>query len=82
MRGAVTVGLEGTVVMTGVPEMTAQAGISSVSWSTLGLDGSSEDQNTHFIIKCIWGPKNTTHTFHHIWGPEHTHFIIQSMWGL
>ena len=55
------VGLEGTVVMTGVPEMTAQAGMGRVSWSTLGLDGSSEDP-THISLHGAYGGRNTPHT--------------------
>jgi len=53
------VGLGGTVVMTGVPEMTAQAGMGSVSRSTLGLDGSSEDQNTCISLYSTYGDLNT-----------------------
>lgn len=38
-------GLGGLVVMTGAPHMTAEAGMCVLSWSVLGLDGSSEDKN-------------------------------------
>lgn len=45
MRGDGEVGLGGMVVMMGVPDITAQAGMCVLSWSVLGLDGSSENRN-------------------------------------
>lgn len=36
-------GLGGTVVMTGAPDITEEAAMGALSWSILGLDGSSED---------------------------------------
>lgn len=44
MRGDRELGLGGMVAMTGVPQMMAQAGTCVLSWSVLGLDGSSEDR--------------------------------------
>lgn len=44
MRGEEDVGLGGMVVMRGV-EITPDAGMCVLSWSMLGLDGSSEDTN-------------------------------------
>lgn len=41
MRGEEDVGLGGMVVMTGVVEITTEAGMGALSWSMLGLDGSS-----------------------------------------
>lgn len=44
MRVDGEVGLGGMVVMMmGAPDITAEAGMCSLSWSVLGLDGSSED---------------------------------------
>lgn len=37
-------GLGGTVVMTGAPDITEEAAMCALSWSILGLDGSSEDR--------------------------------------
>lgn len=37
--------------MTGAADITAQAGMCVLSWSILGLDGSSEDRNTDFVMK-------------------------------
>lgn len=45
MRGDGDVGLGGMVVMMGATEITAEAGMWSLSWSMLGLDGSSEETN-------------------------------------
>lgn len=42
IRGEWEVGLGGMVVMTGAPEIT-EAGMCVLSWSILGLDGSSAD---------------------------------------
>lgn len=44
MRGDGEVGLGGMVVMTGAPDIKAEAGMCALSWSILGLDGSSEDR--------------------------------------
>ncbi len=44
MRGDGEVGLGGMVVMVGAPDITAEAGMCVLSWSVLGLDGSSEDR--------------------------------------
>lgn len=48
IRGDVAVGLGGMVVMTGVAEMTAEAGMLTVSRSMLGLEGSSEGTNVQY----------------------------------
>lgn len=45
MRGDGEVGLGGMVVMMGAPDITAEAGMCALSWSVLGLDGSSKDRN-------------------------------------
>lgn len=44
MRGDGEGGLAGMVVMMGVPDITAEAGMCALSRSMLGLDGSSEDR--------------------------------------
>lgn len=45
IRGDGDVGLGGIVVMTGATDITAEAGMCVLSWSMLGLDGSSGDRN-------------------------------------
>lgn len=44
MRGDGEGGLGGMVVMMGAADITAEAGMCVLSWSILGLDGSSEDR--------------------------------------
>lgn len=51
MRGEEDVGLGGMVVMTGVVEITTEAGMGALSWSMLGLDGSSEDAKKDAEVK-------------------------------
>lgn len=45
MRGEGEVGLGGIVVMMGATDITAEAGMWVLSWSVLGLDGSSKDRD-------------------------------------